>query len=148
MHVLPATSFIDCLLRWPRPVQLSSFACLQPAQVRLQAQHDAFEQQRGVRAVRLGHRGALRVPQPPQQLAALRVDDRDRIGEPAAAAAMSLRWNSARSGFGPAHLGQPAGDPLLPGRRQRVDLAVRPVLSQPGGRRGSTPGRPSPAGSA
>jgi hypothetical protein len=51
------------------------FARFQPAQVRLKAERDAFEQQPGRRTVRFRHGGALRLPQPAQQLAALRVHD-------------------------------------------------------------------------
>ena len=92
-------------------------AGLQPAQVRLEPEHDALQQQGGVRISRLTHSGPLRVPQPAQQLAALDVDDATGSASPAAAAAMSLRWNSARSGFGQLSFRQPLGHPVLPGRR-------------------------------
>ena len=80
-------------------------------------------------------RGALRVPQPAQQLAALRVDDGQRIGQPGGRRGDQLEMELGQVGLGPADLGQPVGHPLLPGRGQLVDLAVRPVR-RPGGRLG------------
>ena len=70
-----------------------------------------------VRAVRLGHRGALGVAQPAQQLAALGVDDGQRVGQPGRRGSDQLEVELREVGLGPAHLGQPLGDPLLAGRR-------------------------------
>ena len=51
---------------------------------------------------------------------------------PAAAAATSFRWNSARSGFGHLHVGEPLGDPLLALGGQPVHPAIRLVLGAAG----------------
>jgi hypothetical protein len=70
-------------------------AGVQPAQIGLQPQHDAFDEQCSRRAVRLGQRGALRVGQPAQQLAALAsMTSIGSASRAAAAAAISLRWKS------------------------------------------------------
>lgn len=63
------------------PIRPGALARLQPPQVGLQAQHDAFEQQPGVGAIRFGHRRALDVSEPANQLTTLCVDDADRIGQ-------------------------------------------------------------------
>ena len=117
--------------RVPGPIGPVPFTRLKPAQVRLQPQGHALEHQPGGRAVRLLHRGPLRVAQQPEQLAALSVDDRQRVGQPRRRRRDQLEMEFRQGGPGPGHLGKPAGDPLLSGRGQRVDLAVRPVR-QPG----------------
>ena len=83
------------------PIRPVAFAGLQPAQVGLEAKHDAFEQQRGDRSgrARPSPRAGRRAAAAAAHGAACR---RCRSGRraPPAAAAMSFRWNSARSGFG------------------------------------------------
>ena len=130
----------DALLR---SVQLL-LACLQPAQVGLEAEHDALQQQRGVRVVRLGHRRALGVAQTAQQLTPLRVHDRERVRQPGRRRRDQLEMELRQVGLGPAHLRQPLGDSLLTGRGQRIDLAVR-RLDRPAP---TSPGPPFPDGSA
>ena len=46
---------------------------------------------------------------------------------PAAAAATSFRWNSAGAASASSTSASHVGYPLLAGRRQRVDLSVRPL---------------------
>ena len=120
---------------------------LEPAQVRLEPEHDALQQQRRVRAVRLGHRGALGVTQPAQQLAALGVDDGQRVGQPGRRGRDQLEVELREVGLGPAHLGHPLGDPLVAVGGQRVHLAIRPVGASGSSSRPPAD-RPSPAGSA
>jgi hypothetical protein len=56
-----------------------------------------LQQQRRVRTLRLGHGGALGGAQPAQQLAALGVDDGERVGEPGRRGRDQLEVNSAFS---------------------------------------------------
>ena len=77
--------------------------------------------------IRLGHRGALGVAQPAQQLAALRVHDAERVGQPGRRRRHQLEMELRQVGLGPTHLRQPLGDPLLAVGGQHVHLAVRPV---------------------
>ena len=59
------------------------------------------------RAVGLGHGGALGVAQPAQQLAALGVDDAERVGQPGGGRRHQLEVELGQVGLGPAHLGEP-----------------------------------------
>jgi hypothetical protein len=59
---------------------------VQPAQVGLQAKHDALEEQCCVGILFLFHHREAHFPQPAQQVAALRVNQADRVGEPRPAA--------------------------------------------------------------
>ena len=93
----------------------------------MQPQHDALQQQHRVRVLGLGQRGALGVAQPAQQLAALRVHDAERVGQPGRRCRDQLEMELGQVWFGPAHLGEPLGDALLAVRGQRVHLAVLPV---------------------
>ena len=101
-------------------------------QIRLQPEHDPLQQQRCLRALRLCHRRALRVPQAAQQLAALRIDDRDWIGESGRCRGQQLEVEFSKVRLWPADLGDPLGDALLSLRRQRVDLAIRAVRAAGG----------------
>ena len=56
--------------------------------------------------VRLGHRGALGLAQPAQQLAALRVDDGQRVGQPGRRGRDQLEVELRQVGLGPAHVGR------------------------------------------
>ncbi len=62
--------------------------------------------------------------QPPHQLAPLRPHQLRRIGEPGRARRGELEVELHQVGLGPVDLGEPGGDPLLPGLSQRVDLAI------------------------
>jgi hypothetical protein len=77
--------------------------------------------------VRLGHRGALGITEPAQQLPALRVDDGQRVSEPPGRGRDQLEVELRQPGTGPAGAGDPAGDLLLAGGGQRVHLAFGPV---------------------
>ena len=76
------------------------FTCLEPAQVCLQPQHQALQQQPGLGPAGFRHRGALGVPQPEQQLAALRVHDRKRVGQPGRRGRDQLEVELGRAGPG------------------------------------------------
>jgi hypothetical protein len=78
-------------------------------------------------AVRLGHGGALGVTQPAQQLAALGVDNGERVGQPRRRGRDQLEIELREVGSWPTHLGDPLGDSLLAVGGKRVHLAIRPV---------------------
>ena len=75
-------------------------AHLEPTDAGLELQHRALQQQGSIRAVGLGQPRPLDVAQPAQQLPTLCVGHRTGSASPAAATAISLRWNSAGAGFG------------------------------------------------
>jgi len=57
----------------------------------------------------------------------LRVHDGQRVSQARGRGSDQLEVEFRQVGPGPAHLSEPAGDPLLAGRGQCVHLAVRPV---------------------
>ena len=137
------TGSVHAQLLPPGPVP---FAGLQPAQVRLQPEHDAFQQQPGRRAVRLGHRGALGIPQAAQQLAALRVDDGQGVGEPGRRGRDQLEMEFRQAGPRPAHVSDPPVTRCWPAAVSAYTLRSGRSAVRPSARR--SPGPPSPAGTA
>ena len=81
----------------------------------------------GDRAVRLGQRGPLRAAS--RHSSAWRCASTSRTGSasPAAAAATSLRWNSAGAGFGQLVSASHSATRCVPRRGQLVDLAIRAI---------------------
>jgi len=69
----------------------------------------------------------LRVTQPAQQLAVLGADDADRIGQPGRRGGGELKMKLRQVRLRPVQFRQPLGHPFLPGRREAVELTVRPV---------------------
>ena len=121
-------------------------AGLEPAQVGLQPQHDALEQQPGDRAVRLGQRGPLRGGQPGQQ--------RRAAARPRAAPgrrAPPPRRRPASGGTRPARASASSCPPATPSPARARPRSARTPCG-PGDRSGrpapTSPGRPSRAASA
>jgi Methyltransferase domain len=106
--------------------RLGDGADLRVADLGRPPEHDALQQQGGVAAVRLGYRGALRVPQPTQQFPTLGTDDAQRIGKPGRSRRDQLQVEFRQVG----PVGQ-AGR-VLPGHQ--------PALLQPGQRDIDLPG--------
>ncbi len=67
------------------------------------------------------------VPQPAEQLPALRVDDAHRVGQPGRRGRDQLEVKFRQVGPGPADLGEPVGHPVPSGGGQGVHFPVRPV---------------------
>ena len=106
------------------PVPLAG---LQPAQVSLEPEHNALQQQGSIGISRLTHGRVLRVTQPAQQFAALGTDDADRIGQPGRCGSDELEMKFRQVRLRPAQFRQPLGHPLLPSRSEGVELTVGTV---------------------
>ena len=100
---------------------------MQPAQVGLQPEHDAFQEQRCVGILFLFHHREPYFSQAAQQVAALRVDEADRVGEGALRGGDELHVELGEVGPRPAQVRHPFRHPLLAGGSQAVNLAVGPL---------------------
>jgi len=117
---------------------------MQPAQVGSQAKHDAFEEQGCVGILFLSHHRAARFLQAAQQVAALRVNEADRVGEPALRGGDELHVELGQVGPRPAHVRHPCRHPLLAGGSEAVRLAIGPLgFADPLGDRPERPGQAS-----
>ena len=65
-----------------------------------------------------------RVAKPPEQFAALSVNDPDRVGQPGRGRGDELEVELGEVGFRPGDLGEPLADAFLAGGGQRIDLAL------------------------
>jgi hypothetical protein len=80
----------------------------------LEPQRDTLQQQVGGRFVRLGQQRALRLPQAPEQLTAVRGHQPHRIGEPGGSRRGELEVEPGQVLPRPARLGQHGGHPESP----------------------------------
>lgn len=75
----------------------------------------------------LSQRGLLGLSEPPQELSALPLDDREGVGQARGRRGYQLQVELGEIGPWPAHLVEPLEDAAPPGLGQVVDLALRTI---------------------